>query len=40
MPGLGVDRHIGYAVQWFSLTGLILVLYGYFGLWRRFHGAR
>ncbi len=40
LPGLGADRHISYAIQWFSLTGLIGVLYVYFGIWRRFHAAR
>lgn len=40
LPGLGADRHMSYAAQWFSLTGLIIVLYAYFGLWRRFHVAR
>jgi surfeit locus 1 family protein len=26
-PDLGIDRHYGYAVQWFALAGLILVFY-------------
>jgi surfeit locus 1 family protein len=39
LPGLGAERHVSYAIQWFSLTGLIVLRYGYFGIWRRFHGA-
>jgi cytochrome oxidase assembly protein ShyY1 len=27
----GVDKHLGYAVQWFSLAGLLAVLTLYFG---------
>jgi surfeit locus 1 family protein len=37
LPGLGAERHVSYAIQWFSL---IVVLYAYFGIWRRFHGSR
>lgn len=38
-PGLGIERHLGYAAQWFSLTAAIVVLYAYFGLWRKYrHG--
>jgi surfeit locus 1 family protein len=39
-PDAGVERHLGYAVQWFSLTAAIIVLYAYYGLWRRFHAPR
>ena len=39
-PGAGVEKHLSYAVQWFSLTAAIVVLYAYYGLWRRFHAAR
>ena len=40
LPGPGAERHISYAIQWFSLTGLIGVLYAYFGIWKRIHAAR
>lgn len=39
-PDAGVERHVSYAVQWFSLTGAIAALYAYYGVWRRFHGPR
>jgi cytochrome oxidase assembly protein ShyY1 len=26
-PDLGVERHYGYAFQWFALSALILILY-------------
>ena len=39
-PDAGVERHLGYAVQWFALTAAIFVLYAYYGLWRRFHAPR
>jgi surfeit locus 1 family protein len=39
-PDAGVERHLGYAVQWFSLTAAIVVLYAYYGLWKRFHAPR
>jgi len=39
-PDAGVEKHLGYAVQWFSLTAAIVVLYAYYGLWRRFHASR
>lgn len=29
-PNLGVDRHYGYAFQWFGLCALLVVLYGWF----------
>lgn len=30
VPNLGVDKHYGYAFQWFSLSVLVLVLYVWF----------
>lgn len=32
VPGLGVDKHYGYAFQWFSLSCLVLGLYVWFQL--------
>ncbi len=29
-PNLGVDKHYGYALQWFGLFGLMVGLYGWF----------
>jgi len=39
-PDLGVDRHRGYAVQWFGLATLAAGLCGWFG-WKRWraHGG-
>lgn len=34
--GTGVDKHYGYAFQWFGLCGLIALLYVWFQLVRRF----
>lgn len=37
-PALGVEKHYGYAFQWFGLTGLVALLYVWFQLivpWRR-----
>ncbi len=31
-PNLGVEKHYGYAFQWFALCGLVLMLYGWFQL--------
>jgi surfeit locus 1 family protein len=31
-PNLGVDKHYGYAFQWFALCGLVLGLYAWFQL--------
>lgn len=31
-PTLGVDRHYGYAFQWFGLSALVLMLYAWFQL--------
>lgn len=36
--GFGPERHVGYAVQWFALSAVLLVLYGLFG-WRRDRGT-
>ncbi len=36
-PDSGVERHLGYAVQWFAMMAAICALYAYYGLWRRFH---
>lgn len=36
-PDLGIERHLGYAVQWFSMTVAIVALYIYFGIWKRRH---
>jgi surfeit locus 1 family protein len=34
--GAGVDKHYGYAFQWFGLSGLIALLYVWFQIVRRF----
>jgi surfeit locus 1 family protein len=37
-PALGIDKHYGYAFQWFGLSVLVVVLYAWFQLiapWRR-----
>ena len=42
-PNLGVDKHYGYALQWFALSGLTAGLYGWFQLlvpWRRRRSQR
>lgn len=31
-PALGVHKHYGYAFQWFSLSALVTILYGWFQL--------
>jgi surfeit locus 1 family protein len=38
--GLGVDKHYGYAFQWFGLCGLIALLYVWFQIVRRFFRPR
>lgn len=39
-PATGVDKHYGYAFQWFGLAGLIAILYVWFQLVRRFNPTR
>jgi len=39
-PDAGVERHLGYAAQWFALAVLIVALYAYYGLWRPGHASR
>jgi surfeit locus 1 family protein len=34
--GAGVDKHYGYAFQWFGLSGLMAILYVWFQIVRRF----
>ena len=36
----GVEKHYGYAFQWFALCGLIALLYGWFQIVRRFIASR
>lgn len=36
----GVEKHYGYAAQWFALSGLTVVLYGWFQIVRRFISPR
>lgn len=38
--GSGVDKHYGYAFQWFGLSALIAILYVWFQIVRRFIQAR
>ena len=40
MIGTGVDKHYGYAFQWFALSGLIALLYVWFQIVRRFFRAQ
>jgi surfeit locus 1 family protein len=35
-PATGVEKHQGYAFQWFGLAGLITILYVWFQIVRRF----
>jgi len=35
-PNLGVDKHYGYAFQWFGLCALVFILYGWFQLFLPF----
>jgi len=37
---LGVEKHYGYAFQWFALGGLIALLYGWFQIVKRFITTR
>lgn len=39
-PDTGVDKHYGYAFQWFALCALIALLYVWFQIVRRFITAR
>jgi surfeit locus 1 family protein len=39
-PATGVDKHYGYAFQWFGLSALMAILYVWFQLVRRFRSAR
>jgi surfeit locus 1 family protein len=39
-PATGVQKHQGYAFQWFALSGLIFILYVWFQIVRRFIQAR
>nr|MDP2191383.1 SURF1 family protein [Rhodoferax sp.] len=36
LAGSGVDKHYGYALQWFGLSALIAILYVWFQIVRRF----
>ena len=36
----GIEKHYGYAFQWFALSGLIAFLYGWFQIVRRFISPR
>jgi len=40
LAGTGVDKHYGYAFQWFGLSGLIAILYVWFQIVRRFIYSR
>lgn len=35
-PGFGIDKHYGYAFQWFGLSALLATLYVWFQIVRRF----
>ena len=35
-PATGVDKHYGYAAQWFGLSGLIAILYVWFQIVKKF----
>ncbi len=39
-PDFGIERHRGYAAQWFTMSAAICALYAYYGVWRRFHAPR
>ena len=40
VPGTGVDKHYGYAFQWFALSALLTGLYVWFQFFRRATGTR
>ncbi len=39
-PNLGVEKHYGYAFQWFAMCALVLVLYAWFQLFLPFRSQR
>jgi cytochrome oxidase assembly protein ShyY1 len=39
-PALGVEKHYGYAFQWFGLAALVVLLYVWFQLIAPFRRAR
>jgi cytochrome oxidase assembly protein ShyY1 len=39
-PALGVEKHYGYAFQWFGLSALVFILYVWFQLFAPFRRAR
>ncbi|WP_431276892.1 SURF1 family cytochrome oxidase biogenesis protein [Variovorax ureilyticus] len=39
-PALGVEKHYGYAFQWFGLSALVLILYVWFQLIAPYRRAR
>jgi surfeit locus 1 family protein len=39
-PATGVEKHHGYAFQWFGLSALVAILYVWFQFVRRFRSAR
>lgn len=39
-PDAGVQRHLGYATQWFAVCAAIVALYAYYGVWRRLRAPR
>ena len=39
-PNLGVDKHYGYAFQWFGLCGLVLILYAWYQIIVPFRALR
>lgn len=39
-PNLGLDKHYGYAFQWFGLCGLVLILYAWYQIIVPFRASR
>ena len=39
-PATGVDKHYGYAAQWFGLSGLFAILYVWFQIVKKFKRRR
>ncbi|MBI2992933.1 MAG: SURF1 family protein [Gammaproteobacteria bacterium] len=35
IPGSGRERHVGYALQWFAMAGVVVILFVYFNLRRK-----